>query len=380
MTKTRWLSRHIDGRHFRTRDKGHMPPMKFVSGVAGVSAGLMALRAARGGKVDSNTYSTYSAPSTKEWPGIKFDYRYIEDVAQKMLLQGYDAKTIEKILSQVSKMKDISFNDIVMKIQLPMAGQVGTDINTLDTFVGRLIKYDVKKGGKFKQLRRYHAYWSDNMHAFGTPHILPKGASIEFPDVFVDASNIEEAKRKIEILNKEAKGKDREDVNLNVLFETRSGGKAIPEKMRKKYIASLEQQKYDLAKEYQRTKDPETLQMWKEVDKKLGKILGVNENKFGGDTGIDADYKRPRKHKRFGGDTGVDADYKGGKVKVRKEYRVYEDNKVLVETDDKAEANRVWRDSHRKTPGKFHELHKWSTKEGHYTGISQFAPGDKVRW
>jgi len=129
MTKTKWLSRHKDGRHFVVGGKARLPPKKWV------------------GKADPK-FSTYVVPSTKEWSGMKLDYRYIEGVAQKMLSQGYDAKTIEKILSKASKMKDISFNDIVMKIQLPMAAEKETDIDTLDTFAGRLIKYDIRKGGK----------------------------------------------------------------------------------------------------------------------------------------------------------------------------------------------------------------------------------------
>jgi len=59
-------------------------------------------------------------------------------------------------------------------------------------------------------------------------------------------------------------------------------------------------------------------------------------------------------------------------------YRLYENNDVLLETENKEEAMSKWRDSHRKSPDKFHEVHEWW--DGKYHGICQFAPGDKVRW
>jgi len=60
------------------------------------------------------------------------------------------------------------------------------------------------------------------------------------------------------------------------------------------------------------------------------------------------------------------------------QYRVYENNDILLETGDKEEAMGVWRESHRKNPYKFHEVHEFW--DGKYHGICQFAPGDEVRW
>ena len=59
---------------------------------------------------------------------------------------------------------------------------------------------------------------------------------------------------------------------------------------------------------------------------------------------------------------------------MKKKYRVYEGNKVLLETDDKEEAMRVWREAHRKQLNKFHEVHEYW--DGRYNGTSQLAPGD----
>jgi hypothetical protein len=92
----------------------------------------------------------FEVPSTKEWPRIKLYYNYIEQVGQKMLSEGFDPKTIEKILSMASKKKVRNFNEMVMDIQLPLAKDKRVDIDTLDTFIGRLIKYDVRAGGKRK--------------------------------------------------------------------------------------------------------------------------------------------------------------------------------------------------------------------------------------
>lgn len=61
-----------------------------------------------------------------------------------------------------------------------------------------------------------------------------------------------------------------------------------------------------------------------------------------------------------------------------KEYRVEEDFKIILETDDREEAMRVWRERHRENPNLYHEVHQWW--DGQYNGICQFKPGDKVRW
>jgi len=64
---------------------------------------------------------------------------------------------------------------------------------------------------------------------------------------------------------------------------------------------------------------------------------------------------------------------------VRKRFQVRENqSSLLLETDDKEEAMRVWRESHRKDISKFHEVYEWL--DGMYHGTNQFAPGDQVRW
>lgn len=101
-----------------------------------------------------------------------------------------------------------------------------------------------KSGGKIRQFKRYYAHWSDNMHAFGPPS-PSKGIGVNFPDAFVDAENIQEAKKKIDALNKVAKGRDREDINLNVLFQ--DTGQAKPEKD-KKWMKFLGEKKQKIPK------------------------------------------------------------------------------------------------------------------------------------
>jgi hypothetical protein len=59
-------------------------------------------------------------------------------------------------------------------------------------------------------------------------------------------------------------------------------------------------------------------------------------------------------------------------------FRVLENNDILKETNIREEAMRVWRDSHRKNPSKYHEVEEFW--DGHYNGICQFKPGDPVRW
>jgi hypothetical protein len=62
-----------------------------------------------------------------------------------------------------------------------------------------------------------------------------------------------------------------------------------------------------------------------------------------------------------------------------KKYRVYEDVlNLILETDDKEEAMRMQRESHRKSPDKFHEVYEFW--DGKYNGICQFAPNDQVKW
>ena len=64
---------------------------------------------------------------------------------------------------------------------------------------------------------------------------------------------------------------------------------------------------------------------------------------------------------------------------VRKRFQVRENQlRLLLETDDKEEAMRVWRESHRKDISKFHEVYE--LRNGVYEGTNQFAPGDRVRW
>jgi len=60
-------------------------------------------------------------------------------------------------------------------------------------------------------------------------------------------------------------------------------------------------------------------------------------------------------------------------------YQVRENQShLLLETDDREEAMRVWRECHRICPNKYHEVYEFW--DGMYNGICQFKPGDEVRW
>jgi len=59
-----------------------------------------------------------------------------------------------------------------------------------------------------------------------------------------------------------------------------------------------------------------------------------------------------------------------------KKYRVLEDNRILLETDDKEHALMMMGISHINRPNYYHELHEWWN--GQYNGIRQYKPGDKV--
>lgn len=58
-----------------------------------------------------------------------------------------------------------------------------------------------------------------------------------------------------------------------------------------------------------------------------------------------------------------------------KQFRVYEENTMLLETDDRTEAGDCQRNAHRKDPTKFHEVYRLNS-EGKYDGIDQFSPHD----
>ena len=62
-----------------------------------------------------------------------------------------------------------------------------------------------------------------------------------------------------------------------------------------------------------------------------------------------------------------------GKIK---KFRVYEGNKIILETNDKQEAIRTMYSAHYIVNNKIHEIHEWW--DGKYNGISQLKPTDKV--
>lgn len=61
-------------------------------------------------------------------------------------------------------------------------------------------------------------------------------------------------------------------------------------------------------------------------------------------------------------------------------YRVRENNKILLETDDLEEALKAQRAAHRKDPTKYHEIYRWHNSDEYlkagYFGAYQFKPGD----
>lgn len=84
---------------------------------------------------------------------------------------------------------------------------------------------------------KYYSIWSDNLHKFGEPSPLPsRGVLIDFPDIIIYADNLERARERINLINIEAQGKNREDLiilaessfdELNRLVEIGKKGGAI---------------------------------------------------------------------------------------------------------------------------------------------------------
>jgi len=61
-----------------------------------------------------------------------------------------------------------------------------------------------------------------------------------------------------------------------------------------------------------------------------------------------------------------------------KKYRVFENNTILIETDDKEEAIWIMKKLHEKQSQKYHEIYQLTL--GNYVGIRQYKPGDEVKW
>ena len=58
---------------------------------------------------------------------------------------------------------------------------------------------------------RYYAIWKGDEHRFDEPIPFDYTFPIEFPNIVLKAKNLQEAKAKIEAINKKAKGIDRFD-------------------------------------------------------------------------------------------------------------------------------------------------------------------------
>lgn len=65
---------------------------------------------------------------------------------------------------------------------------------------------------------KYYAIWSDNNHRFGNPKNAYSGMKIGFPDIMIEARNLNHAFELIAIINNLMKGKDREELR-QVLIE-----------------------------------------------------------------------------------------------------------------------------------------------------------------
>jgi hypothetical protein len=62
---------------------------------------------------------------------------------------------------------------------------------------------------------------------------------------------------------------------------------------------------------------------------------------------------------------------------ARKEFQVYENQlTLLIETNDKEEAVKAMKETHRRFPEKYHEL--FQLLDGRYVGIRQYKPHDPV--
>jgi len=337
----KWLSRHKDGKHFLVGQKAAMTPMKFVSGVAGVSAGLMALRAARGGKIKKGQVQ---CPYCGHVYYPAADDQYLMDRGH-----GLDCpKCGRRFLADKKYDKRADYG-----VRIELAGTVG-DIKE---------RSDLKLVTDSQEVREI-------LDFVGAPHhfggLFVKEKDGEYAEVYGFHGSVPYTYSE-----------------LFAIKRYRKGGKAQSKKwVVKKYKQSKTQTPQVVEQQIFGT-EKEAIEFYKRNKRTSGWPWNFwaypEEAVSGAKDSIDAIREKliQESLRKFKKEHGVRS---GGKVKQFKKYRVYEGNKVLLETDDKVEAEKVWRDSHRKTPGKFHELHRWSPEEGHYEGISQFAPGDKVRW
>ena len=60
-------------------------------------------------------------------------------------------------------------------------------------------------------MKVYCAFWNEGEHRFKEPIIYDHTFSVKFPNIIVNAKNIDEANTKIELINNKAKGIDRFD-------------------------------------------------------------------------------------------------------------------------------------------------------------------------
>ena len=58
---------------------------------------------------------------------------------------------------------------------------------------------------------KYYAIWKGNEHRLDEPVPFDYTFPIEFPNIVLKAKNLQEAKAKIEVINRKAKGIDRFD-------------------------------------------------------------------------------------------------------------------------------------------------------------------------
>lgn len=64
-------------------------------------------------------------------------------------------------------------------------------------------------------MKTYYAMWKDIEHRFGEPRPYDFTFSIRFPNIVLEARNLEEAKTRIMTINSKTKGLDRFDFKKN---------------------------------------------------------------------------------------------------------------------------------------------------------------------
>ena len=71
-------------------------------------------------------------------------------------------------------------------------------------------------------MRYYCTFWDEIEHRFREPIAYDYTFSVKFPNIIINAANLEEAKERIELINDKTKGMDRFDFDGRMILQWES--------------------------------------------------------------------------------------------------------------------------------------------------------------